>query len=345
MRIVGVVVVLGAAGCASARGSSASPEHLDGVSAENSIIVPSASEDVLTAQSDADAVISSLAGRESSAPIRASAAGADDDVIVNAPREGMYRDQRAFGPNNQPEWTTARPFATTRTYVLAPKQFEVEQWYVLRTPRHSSPDHSFETEFGFGLPGRLQLDFYEDYGIHGSDAPLKHDAVKVEGRWAFAEWNKIPLNPTLYLEVSEVHRAPDHIEGKLLLAHDFCDWRWAGNVSYDQEMGGVRATDIELTSGISRPIIDSKLNAGVEAKLSHVAGIGFRSHDDAINEFLVGPTLQWRPMSNLHIDLCPLFGLTHSDRRDPRMELFLVVGFDFGPKHDGNPAPVVSHRR
>ena len=344
MRIVGVVVVLGAAGCASARGGATSPEPLDGVSTELSSPLP-ASAEVPTACSDVDSVISSLVGREPSAVARSSAAGADDDVIASAPREGKYNDQRPFGANGQPEWTTARPFATTRTYVLAPRQFEVEQWYVLRTPRGEAPNHFFETEFGFGLPCRLQLDLYEDYGVRGHDAPMKHEAVRAEGRWAFADWDKIPLNPTLYLDVAEVHRAPDHIEGKLLLAHDFCEWRWAGNVSYDQQMGGERATTIELSTGISRPIVDSKFNAGVEAKASRVTGIGFRAEEDAINEVLVGPTLQWRPMSNLHIDLCPLFGFTHSDRRDPRMELFLIVGFDFGPRHTENTAPSMSHRR
>jgi hypothetical protein len=335
VRIVGAVVVIGAAGCASAGRDAIAPDHLDGVSLDSGVHSAPVAVGETTAPSEAAAAIDSLEAvvPDRTEVVRPSAAGADEEVKVTAPR-GAYRDQRLYGDNHQPEWTTERPFVTTRAYVLAPKQMELEQWYRLRTPRGESPDHTWQTEFGLGLPGRVQLDAYEIYGHHGHDAPTKHDAVALEGRWAFADWGRIPLNPAIYLEVAEVHRAPDHIEGKLLVAENLCDWRWAGNLSYDQEMGGARATEIAISTGLSHPIIDSKLNAGVEAKYSYTAGEGFHSWDDADKRFLIGPTLQWRPTDNMHIDVAPLFGLTHSDRRNPRMELYLIFGFDFGPRRE-----------
>ena len=351
MRRLGVVVVIGAAGCASATRSASAPDELDAVSFETPACtgtVQSRPVDAgVTTGTETESAIAQLAssGRGETAPVRESAAGADEEVHVTAPRTG-YRDQQLYGANHQPEWTTERPFVTTRAYVLAPQQVELEQWYRLRTPRGQSPDDAWQTEIGFGLPGRLQLDAYEIYGHHGHDAPTKHDAVAVEGRWAFAEWGRIPLNPTAYLEVSEVHRAPDHVEGKILLTENLCDWRWAGNISYDQEMGGARATEIALTTGFSHPIIDSRLNAGVEAKYSYVAGRGFHSWHDADKRFLIGPSMQWRPTDNMHIDIAPLFGLTHSDRRDPRMELYLIFGFDFGPRRERfDRADLLSPRR
>jgi hypothetical protein len=290
-------------------------------------------QDTSTAGGDMAAAVAWFKDRMADAPISASAAGADEEVTSSATRIGP-RDMRLYGANKQPEWTTERPFATTRAYVLAPNQIEVEQWVRTRLPRGEAPDHSLQTEVGFGLPGRFQVDLYELWGHHGHNAPTKHDGVAVEGRYALGEWGRIMFNPTLYLEYTQLHRAPDHVEGKILLAENFCDWRWAGNLSYDQQMGGLRATEIALSTGLSHPIIDSQLSAGAEAKYSRVTGIGFRADEDAINELLLGPTLQWRPINNMHVDFAPLFGLTHGDRRDPRLEVYLIVGFDFGPTRD-----------
>src|SRR5437899_303477 len=66
-------------------------------------------------------------------------------------------EERRIGENNQPEWTTARRFATTRTYVIAPWQFEFEQWWKGKFLRNGDASHLFQSELEIGLPYRFQL--------------------------------------------------------------------------------------------------------------------------------------------------------------------------------------------
>jgi hypothetical protein len=255
----------------------------------------------------------------------------DAEVVVAAPRDTGYGEERLVGSNEQPEWTTRRRFATTRAYVLAPGQIEVEQWYKLKTPRGSGPIHFWQTEIGMGFEGGWQLDLYENYGRepHG---PTKHQGVQVEGRYALGKWGEIPLNPTLYGEYVFNHDAADKVEAKLLLSDDLCrGWHWAGNLIWEQETSGERETEYAASLGISHVLLDSRLSLGVEGKAEWVTANGSRG--DPEHEFLVGPSVQWRPTENTHLDVVPLFGFSKSDRRDPRFELFVVFGIDFGPDH------------
>ena len=43
-------------------------------------------------------------------------------------------------------------------------------------------------------------------------------------------------------------------------------------------------------------------------------------------EFLAGPSLQWRPLPQMHLDVAPLFGLSPDA---PRLKLFVVLGYEF----------------
>jgi len=49
---------------------------------------------------------------------------------------------------------------------------------------------------------------------------FQHQGIQVEGRWALAEWGKLPLNPTLYGEWKFNDHNPDAYEVKLLLGDD-----------------------------------------------------------------------------------------------------------------------------
>ena len=275
-----------------------------------------------------------------SAPSRAwSGAGGGDEgpeVRVTAPRESgsSLREERRVGSNEQPEWTTQRTFSTVRSYVIAPGQIEVEQWYKLQHPRGSGPVQRWQTEVGVGLEGGWQLDLYENYGREPG-GPVKHEGVQFEVRKALAKWGEIPLNPTLYLEYVMNHRAADKVEAKVLFAEELAPGlHWAGNLIYEQETGGARETELAFSTGIMHTLIDGKFGAGLEIKAERVTGVGFQSRDAAVNEFLIGPSLQWRPCENMHVDFAPLFGVTRSDRRDPRTEFWIVIGYDFGPGHD-----------
>jgi hypothetical protein len=144
----------------------------------------------------------------------------------------------------------------------------------------------------------------------------------------------------------ENYRAADKVELKLLLADELCPgWHWAANLFYEQVTGEDRATETGASMGIMHTLIDSKFSAGLEAKYEHVSGVGYRSFHDGDNELLVGPSFQWRPTENMHVDIAPLFGFSKSDQRDPRTEIYIVIGYDFGPDRPGAKAPTSTGAR
>jgi hypothetical protein len=240
------------------------------------------------------------------------------------------KEEQLVGPNRQPEWTTQRRFATTRIYVLPPWQVEFEQWWKGKFPRHGKSDQLFQSELGIGLPYRLQLDVYENVE-RTPERSLQHQGNQVELRYAFAEWGKIPLNPTLYGEWKFNHRDPDAYELKLLLGDDFAPgWHWGFNAFYEQEVGGGRGSEGGASFAVSRTLIDEKLSLGVETNLERRSGPNLDGKPEV--EFLVGPSLQWRPISRMHLDLVPLLGTTGDS---PRVEVFIVFGIDFGRASNG----------
>src|SRR4029434_8033919 len=64
--------------------------------------------------------------------------------------------------------------------------------------RHGPPDYLFTQEIEMGLPYRFgvaaETKFERFNGGGGAQT------VSLEARWALADWNKIPLNPTLFAE-------------------------------------------------------------------------------------------------------------------------------------------------
>ena len=251
------------------------------------------------------------------------------------PAEELSEDQ-PIGPNQQPEWTTRRRFGTTRVYVSAPWQLEFEQWWQGKFPREGKSYHLFQSEVSVGLPYRFQLDFYENVELTQSRT-FQHMGHQVEGRWALADWDKIPLNPTLYGEWKFNDDNPDAYELKLLLGEGFGPrWHWGFNLFYEQEVGGGRESEMGFSQALSYTLLDEKLSAGVEMNLERTSGPNLDGNP--ATEFLIGPSVQWRPTPRTHLDLVPLFGTTHDS---PHVEVFIVFGFDFGPggNHAGIHAP------
>lgn len=340
MKYLFAAVAVCAAGCASAaipeRPMSPAVSESEVVAAEQPVATPS-----FDGGASAAAIASIPVAAPGALPLQDSTgtgSGSGGEVHVTAPRDSgsVLREERLVGSNEQPEWTTERRWAKTRAYVLAPGQIEFEQWYKLQTPKGSAPDHFFQTEVGFGLEGGWQVDLYENWGQNPGEA-TKHEGVQFEVRKALAKWGEIWANPTLYAEYVANHDAPDKVEFKLLLADELCrgsGWHWGSNLVYEQETSGARETELALSGAVSYTFVDSKFSAGAEFNLERVTGKGFQSQEDAINEFLLGPSFQWRPTENSHLDFVPLFGLTKSDREDPRYEIWLIFGWDFGPDRD-----------
>ena len=259
-------------------------------------------------------------------------------VEVTGAAPGVLRQDSPVGPYNQPEWTTQRAFGTSRVYVRPPGSIEFNQFW---TPewKDGHVEHSFREEVEIGLPYRLQLDLYQNWGIEEGDTVYRGSSVEL--RYALANWGEIPLNPTLYGEWNFNDAAPDKWEQKLLLGQTFGKrWNWAGNLTYEQETGGEREQQVALSSALTYALIDQTLNAGIEMLWEHKTTKDSRGDPEI--EFLIGPSINVRPTRHSFITVAPLFGTTDDS---PDAEIFVIAGFNFrfggpaGPDEEGPAAP------
>jgi hypothetical protein len=254
----------------------------------------------------------------------------------------IQSDRDLVGPYNQPVWTTQRPWATTRVYVLPPGQAQVEQWVRPTWPMHGLTEFRFLEEFAIGLPGRFQLDIYERWNVEPNDADRQranHEGVQIELRYALADWGVLPLNPTLYIEWVERggrQEKPNVYEAKLLLGDQVLPNVFYGsNLILEQETSGGRATELSWSHAVSSTIIERRLLMGMETLFTSASEHGDRIHPEI--SVLLGPSLQYRPTNRTFIDLVGLFGTTSESAK---AQAYMVLGYQFGQRAGPNVAPV-----
>jgi hypothetical protein len=242
----------------------------------------------------------------------------------------VLQEELLMGDNKQPEWTARRRFITTRVYVQPPWQFEAEFGYDGSFGNVGKPMHLLQQEIELGLPYRFQVDFenvFQNFK-EGDDETRKwkHESNSIEVRYAFADWGRIFLNPTVNLEWRFNDGAADAAEVNLLLGEEFGKGlHWGLNLFYEQQIGDDRIREFAFSQGLSYTLIDQKLSAGVEMKFSSESDKDSRS--DPENKFQIGPSFQWRPTRRTHLDIVPLFGCTSAS---PTAEVFIFFGFEFG---------------
>ena len=247
----------------------------------------------------------------------------------NAGNSGVITsDQQLVGAYGQPMWTTQRPWGTTRAYVLPAGVWQVEQW-VRPTWNEGEPtEYRFLEEIAIGLPGRFQVDLYERWNIEGENHEANHEGVQVEGRWAFADWGDIPLNPTIYAEWIErggPQEKPNKYEFKFLMADNLLENLYYGsNLILEQETSGERETELGWSHALSTTLIDRVLLGGFECLVKGTTVEGSRSDQDV--SFQIGPSLQLRPTDRTFVDVVGLFGTTgESDD----VQMFVIFGYQF----------------
>lgn len=265
-------------------------------------------------------------------------------VTDTAPRGSGLAEEAPVGATGRPEWTSARRFANTRVYLQRePWEIGFEQWWRSRGNRDGTWEHKFQEEIEIGLPYRMQFDLYVDWEAD-QDGRSQYVDTAFELRFAFADWGKIPLNPTLYAEykVVDPESGPDAYEFKLLLGEQLAPrWHWGLNVAYEQEIGGSRTTEWQVNQGISYTVIDNVLSVGMEMKYVDESERGSRGEPE--RKFLIGPSIQIRPTRNTHLDLVATWG-TNEDAQN--FEGFVVFGIDFGKfasEHHYQPVSVRSN--
>ena len=285
--------------------------------AQNTLSNPAA-EAARRADSDSDADANRPRGHVSTYEM--------DEVLVEGQPLPLYKDDELIGDSAQPRWTAQRLFPGTRVYVIPKGEIDIEQWFRFEVPKDGGPTAlTAMSEIEFGLPHRLQLDLYlvqqRDTGVAGSGTT----GNTVELRYALANWGKLWGNPAVYLEWGSQDGAPDKIEGKVLLGDQLAPgWHWGVNLVVEQETSGARSTERAFTAGISRTIIDRKLQLGLETRLGWTDQLGSRGHYQ--RDLQIGPSIQLRPLQQMHIDFAPLFGITGDSKK---INAYVIFGWEF----------------
>jgi len=250
------------------------------------------------------------------------------ETTTTALNGSVLNEETPIGQTGRPEWTSARRFPGTRVYIQQePWEAGVESWWRIKNHRDDTISHRLLEEVEIGLPYRMQLDLYND--IEGDEHGRFHyQSFNVELRYALADWGRIWGNPTLYGEYkfADAHWGPDVYELKLLFGDQIAPrWHWGVNFVWEAETGWDREQEFQITGGLSYSLVDGKIGVGVEAYYDHDTVKDSRG--DALEIFQIGPSVQVRLTSHLHIDANVMFG-TNQD--SDRQVAYIVVGYDFG---------------
>ena len=253
----------------------------------------------------------------------------------------------------------------TTAYVLPPWTFYFGEIYEGDAFRHGLPDHLFTQEVELGLPHRFGVAAETELERFNGGGGFQ--TVSIEGRYALADWNKIPLNPTLFAEYkfgvgsirheegpppppgeeeeeSGPPKVPDAYEFRLLLAEDFGEHvEWAMNWFFEKENTGDRGREWGFAQSATLPILLEKerLKVGVEMEYKNFTVKDTRG--DPLNSFVIGPTLSYRTSHSTRFDVSTLFGCTDDS---PAVQVFAIFSFLLGPgTEQGAEAPVSTRNR
>jgi len=237
---------------------------------------------------------------------------------------GALREEDRIGSYGQPRWTAARRFPTTRVYVVPEGVVELEYWSRVRVPKEGKSSVETQYEIEFGLPHRFQLDLYHVTTKEGEEGTLDNTEQKYELRYAFADWGDLWMNPTAYLEYVMRNGQSDKVEYKLLLGDELAPaWHFGTNLVLEHELGGAGENEYEITAGLSRTLLDEKLSLGAELQASLTDVHADRGNYE--EQLEIGPSLQWRPLPQMHLDFAPLIGIGSDSRA---ADLFFVLGWE-----------------
>ena len=264
-----------------------------------------------------------------------------------------------------PAFSRTRTSPLTTAYVLPPWAFFFGTIYQGDFTKEGPPDHLFTQEVEMGLPYRFGV--ASEVGLERFKGGSGFSTISVEGRYAFADWNKIPLNPTIFAEykfgVGTLRheegppppageeeeeefgppKVPDAYEFRLLLAQDFGEKvEWAFNAFFEKENTGDRGREWGFAQSIAMPVLlpNERLRAGVEMQYQNFTVKDTRG--SPIHRFNIGPTASWKPSASTRFDISTLFGAT-DDSDD--VQVFAIFSWVFGGGKGEAEAPVSTRNR
>ncbi|MGI8889994.1 MAG: hypothetical protein ACR2G0_04320 [Chthoniobacterales bacterium] len=211
------------------------------------------------------------------------------------------------------------------------------------------PDHVFTQEIEVGLPYRFGVAV--ENSIERFTGETENSSFSIEGRWALADWDKIPLNPTLFAEYKFgtgkiLHEEgpppppeeaaagggppdkPDAYEFRLLLSEEIAkNVQWAFNAFFERENTGDRGREWGFAQSIQVPLFlpRERFKAGLEMQYTNFTVKDTRG--SPIHRFVIGPSFAFKPTSRMRFDVAPLFGVT---KESPDVQVFAVFSYAFG---------------
>jgi len=244
-------------------------------------------------------------------------------VVVKAEAEEL---PSAYGA--PPDLSHGRISTLTKSYVLSPFNFELESGYEGSLFRHGLPAQLFRQEIEMGLPARFTVGVQNQVEHFAGDT--RERSFTLEGRYALANWNKLPLNPAISAEYrfGLSNELPDSGELALLISHDFPHLiEWALNIFVDRDFGGKESTNTGFAQSIEMPILlpEEKLEVGLE--MQYRSGGDPVGREETTRGVAIGPTLAWRPTKKVRFDLSPLIGCSD---HTPALQVFALFSFSFG---------------
>ena len=287
-----------------------------------------------------------------------------EEVVITA--EEVPGVPSAYGA--PPTFSRSRFSNAVNAYVLPPWAFFFGELFEGQGFRHGPPDYLFTQEIEMGLPYRFNIAAETQFERFNGGGGAQ--TVSLEARWALADWNKIPLNPTLFAEYKfgvgtirheEVPpppgeggeeeeeeeggppKVPDAYEFRLLLAQEFGGrFEWAMNWFFEKENTGDRGREWGFSQALMTPILlpNERLKIGLEMEYKNVTTKDTRG--DPLNSFVIGPTLAWKPSVHTRVDISPLFGCTDDS---PVADVFVAFSWLFGGERAEAEAPVSSRFR
>jgi hypothetical protein len=253
------------------------------------------------------------------------------------------------------------------SYVLPPGAVYAGLIYEGQALNFNRPDHTLTQEIELGLPYRFGVAV--ENSVENFRGRTQERTFSLEARYALADWNKIPLNPTIFVEYKfgighilhdegppaplEKGEAqafldankplPDAFEVRLLLSQDFGEnVEWALNGFFEQEIGGDRGREAGFAQAFMIPVIlpRERLKVGGEMQFTSFTDVGIRDHPSY--RVVIGPTIAWKPSKNTRLDISPLFGVT---RDSPAADIFVVFSMLFGPGGESQQAEAPASTR
>ncbi len=218
-----------------------------------------------------------------SAPSARAQAAAGENIIVTGEQVGSaYGAPTAF--------SRSRFSNLTNAYVLPPGAVYAGLIYEGDALHFNRPQHVFTQEVEIGLPYRFNVAIENSAEWFRGTSQDRN--FSVEARYAFADWGKIPLNPTLFVEYKfglgdilhdegppaplaggeaqaflAMHKPlPDAYEIRLLLSEDISDkLEWALNCFFEQEVGGDLGREYGFAQSLVMPIFAGKSDTSVKS--------------------------------------------------------------------------------